>query len=99
MGHVGSKLCHKVKSCVRSRGHIFSQILMKLGQIGCLDRISYNFENGLCGVKNRVTRSKLRKTFCSRGHIFSLILMKLGENVCLNKISDIFEYGSCGVRD
>ena len=34
--------------CVRSRGHIFSPIIMKLGQNVCLDE----FENGSCRVKN-----------------------------------------------
>ena len=50
MGHVGSKtksLCHILeKPCVRSRGHIFSLIIIKLGQNVCLDKISHNFENG-----------------------------------------------------
>ena len=40
------------KPCVRSRGHIFSRILMKVGQDVCLDEISDEFENGLRGVKN-----------------------------------------------
>ena len=38
--------------CVRSRGHIFSRILMKVGQDVCLDDISEEFENGSRGVKN-----------------------------------------------
>ena len=38
--------------CVHSRGHIFSPILMKLGQNVCLDKISDEFEIGSCGVKN-----------------------------------------------
>ena len=40
------------KPCVRSRGHIFSRILMKVGQDVCLDDISEEFENGSRGVKN-----------------------------------------------
>ena len=52
MGHVGSKTRSPgqilEKPCVRSRGHIFSRILMKV----CLDDISDEFENGLRGVKN-----------------------------------------------
>ena len=40
------------KPCVHSRGHIFSPILMKLGQNVCLDNISYEFEIGSCGCKN-----------------------------------------------
>ena len=40
------------KPCVRSRGHIFSQIIVKLGQNVCLDEILDEFENMLCWVKN-----------------------------------------------
>ena len=71
---------------VRSRGHIFSPLIMKLGQNVCLDEISYEFEIGSCWVKNRVTRSILEKP-CIRsiGHIFSPIIMKLGQNVGLMK--------------
>ena len=36
------------KPCVRSRGHIFSPITMKLGQSVGLDEISDKFENGSC---------------------------------------------------
>ena len=39
-------------TCVRSRGHSFGRILMKVGQVVCLDEISDEFENGSCGVKN-----------------------------------------------
>ena len=56
MGHVRSKtrsLGHILeKPCVRSRGHIFSQIIMKLGQNFCLDKISDEYENVSCQVKN-----------------------------------------------
>ena len=56
MGHVGSKTRSLdqilEKLCVRSRGHIFSPIFMKVGQDVCLDDISEDFENGSCGVKN-----------------------------------------------
>ena len=38
--------------CVRSTGHSFGRILMKVGQDVCLDEISDEFENGSCGVKN-----------------------------------------------
>ena len=34
--------------CVRARGHIFSEILMKLGQNVCLNAMSDRFENGSC---------------------------------------------------
>ena len=40
------------KPCVRSRGHIFSQIVVKLGQNVCLDEISDVAENGSDQVKN-----------------------------------------------
>ena len=54
MGHVMSKsgsLGQTLeKHCVRSRGHIFSLIIMKHGQNVCLDQISDEFENGLCRV-------------------------------------------------
>ena len=56
MGHVGSKTRSLgqilEKPCVRSRGHILSQILMEVGQDVCLDDISDEFENGKRGVKN-----------------------------------------------
>ena len=40
------------KLCVHSRGHIISQIIMKLDQNVCLDEILDKFENRLCRVKN-----------------------------------------------
>ena len=56
MGRVGSKTRSLgqilEKPCVRSRGHIFSRILMKVGQDVCLDDISDKFKNGSRGVKN-----------------------------------------------
>ena len=56
MGYVGSKTRPLgqilEKPCVRSRSHIFSPIIMKLGQNVCLDEISDEFKNGLCWVKN-----------------------------------------------
>ena len=48
------------KPCVRSRGHIFSMIIMKFSQNVCLDKILDKIKNGSCGVKNWVTRSNLR---------------------------------------
>ena len=48
MGHVGSKTSSQgqiiEKPCVRSRGHIFSPIIMKPGQNVCLDEILDEFE-------------------------------------------------------
>ena len=51
MGHVGSKTRSPGqilgKPCVRSRGHIFSRILMKVGQDVCLDDISACYSSDL----------------------------------------------------
>ena len=56
MGHVSLKtrsLCQILeKPCVSFRGHIFSNIIMKLYQNVCLDEISVKFKNGSCWVKN-----------------------------------------------
>ena len=56
MGHVWSKTRSQgqllEKPSGRSRGHIFSLIVMKLGQIVCLDEISDQFENASGPVKN-----------------------------------------------
>ena len=49
---------------VCSRGHIFSLIIIKLSQIICLNKITDEVENGSCWVKNKVTRSNVRKTLC-----------------------------------
>ena len=38
-------------ACVRSRGHIFSLIIMKLGQNVCLNEILDEIENGSCRIK------------------------------------------------
>ena len=65
ISHVGSKTRSLGqildKHCVRSRGHIFSLINIKFGQYVCHDEISEEFVNGLCRVKNEVTRSNLKK--------------------------------------
>ena len=57
MGHAGSKtrsLCQILeKHCVRSRGHIFSLIIMKLGQNVCLDKSRTGSKMGHVGSKNR----------------------------------------------
>ena len=52
------------KPCVRYRGHILIQIIVKLGRNVCLDEILDEFENMFCRVKKKVTRSNLRKTLC-----------------------------------
>ena len=89
MGHVGSKTRSidliSEKPCVHSRGHIFSLIILKIGQNVCLDEILDEFENGHMGSKSRLF-GQLSEKPCVRcgGHIFSLIIMKLGQNVCLD---------------
>ena len=40
------------KPCVRYRGHIFSLIIMKLGQNVCFDDILDENVNGSCRIKN-----------------------------------------------
>ena len=40
------------KPFVRSRGHIFSLIILKLGHNICLEEILDKIENGSCWVKN-----------------------------------------------
>ena len=56
LGHVESKTRSVgqilEKPCVRSRGHIFSPILMKLSQNVCLDEISDELEIWSCGIKH-----------------------------------------------
>ena len=69
IGHVGSKTRSLgeilEKPCVRSRGHIFSLIIMKLCQNVCVDEISDLLENKTCQVKDKVSRSNFRKTLCT----------------------------------
>ena len=47
MGHVESRTKSVgqmlEKPCVRSKGHIFSQVIMKIGQNVCLDEISNKY--------------------------------------------------------
>ena len=52
MGHAESKTKSLKKPCERSRGHIFSPIIMKFGQNFCLDKSSDEDQNGLCQVQN-----------------------------------------------
>ena len=56
MGLVGSKTRSLgqilEKHCGQARGHLFSQIILKLGQNVCLVEISDELENGSCRVKN-----------------------------------------------
>ena len=90
MGHLGSKTRSLgqilEKPCVCSRGHIFSLIIMKLGQNLCLDESETSVKMGQVGSKTRSLGQVLEKPCVScRGHIFSSIIMKLGQNICLVK--------------
>ena len=83
MGHVGSKYRSQgpilEKPFVRSRGHIFSPIIMKFGQNIFLDELL-----GQVWSKTKSIGQMLDKPYvCSRGHIFSLIIMKLG-STCMS---------------
>ena len=53
------------KPYVRSRGQIFSPIIMKLCQNVCLDKILDNIENGSYGVKTMSLGRILEKTLCT----------------------------------
>ena len=79
------------KPDVRSAGHIYSLIIMKLDQNVCFDEIWNEFENGSCRAKNRSLGQFLEKPCVwFRDQIFCLILMKLGQRVCLDEIWYIF---------
>ena len=102
MGYVGSKtrsLGHILeKSSVGFRGHIFSSIIVKLGQDinFVLIKTWASLKMGHVGPKTRSLGQILEKSYVhSRGYIFYLIIMKLGQNLCLDKILDEFENGSC----
>ena len=75
MGHAGSKTRSSAqileKPCVRSRGHIFSQIIMTLSQNILLDKIldDLSLEKDHVGSKTRSLVQMLKKPcVCSRGH-------------------------------
>ena len=73
-------------ACVLSRSHIFSLIIIKLGQNVCLDKISDEFEKWvMSGQKS----GQILERLCVRatGPIFSPIIMKFGQNVFLDEIS------------
>ena len=104
MGHVGSKTRSLgqilEKFGVHSRGHIFSLIIMKLGQNVCLDKIWDLFEKGHVGSKTRSLGQILKKPCVrSRGPIFSKIIVKLGQKVCIDEISHELQNGSCQVKN
>ena len=85
------------KPCVCTRGHIFSPIMMKLGQDVFLIK-SWSCENGSFWVKNKV-KSFEKPCVHSRGHILSPIIMKVGQNVCSHEILDKLENGLCWVKN
>ena len=88
------------KPLVCSRGHIFSQIIVKLGQNVCLDKIWTSLKIDCVGSKTRSLGQIFEKPCVhSKGHIFSLIIMKRGQNVCINEISHKFGNGSCWVKN
>ena len=88
------------KSCVHSRGHIFSPIIIKVAQNVCLDKILMSLKMGHVGFKNRSPGQILEiPCVCSEGHIFSPLIMKLDEHVCLDEISQKSENGSCLVKN
>ena len=80
MGHVGSKnrsLAQILEKRVRSRSHIFSQmILMKLGQNDRLNEIFDKFETGSYQVK-KLGQILEKPCVCCKGFIFSPVLAKL----------------------
>ena len=88
MGHVGSKTRSLgqilEKPCVRSRGHIFSPIIIKPGQNVCLD-ILERVRKWVMSKTRSLGQIVQKPCVHSRGHIFSLIIMKLGQNVCLHQ--------------
>ena len=95
MGYVGSKTMSLgqmlEKPCVRSRGHIFCPIIMKLVDNNFLDKISDN--------KRSLSQILEKPCVLCRGHIFCPIIMKLGQNIYLDEISDEFENWSCQVKN
>ena len=89
-GHEGSKTRSLgqilEKPCVRPSDHIFSPILMKLGQNVCIDETWKSLKLGHVGSKTRSLGQILEKPLIHRGHIFNPILLKNGQNVFLDYI-------------
>ena len=86
MGNVGSKTRSLgqilEKHCVRSRGQIFSPVIMKFRQNVYLVEILDNFKIGHVGSKTVGSLGEMIEKHCIRirGHIFRPIVMKLGRN-------------------
>ena len=82
---------------MRSRGHIFSPIIMKLV---FLIKSGTSLKMFHVRSKCRSLGQMLEKPFVrSRGHIFSPIIMKLCHNVCLDENWDNFKNGSCRIKN
>ena len=99
MGHVGTKTRSLgqilEKPFVRSRGHIFNQIIINLVRIFVLMKSGMNLKMGHVRSKTRSLGHILEKQYiCSMGHIFSLTIMKLDQHVCLDEISHEVKNGS-----
>ena len=83
MGHVGSKTRSPgqifEKLYVHSRDHIFSPIIMKLGQNVFLMKSRTSLKMGHVESKTRSLVQMFEKPCVrSKGHIFCLIIMKFG---------------------
>ena len=87
------------KPYVHSRGHIFSPIIMKLGQNVCLDESQTCLEIVQVRSKTR-SEGQILEEPCvrSRGHIFRQIIVKSSQNVCLDEIFNEFENRLCRVK-
>ena len=87
------------KPCVHSRGHIFSQIIVKL-RMFVLMKFWTSLKIGDVGSKTRSLDQILEKPCVhSKGNIFSQIIMKHGQNGCLGEISGKSRNGSCQVKN
>ena len=87
MGHVRSKtrsLGHILeKPCVRSRGHIFSLIIMTLGQMFVLMKSQTAYKMGHVGSKTRsLVQISEKPCVHSRSYILSPIIMIKKKMVC-----------------
>ena len=93
LGYVGSKTRSigqiLEKPRLRSRGHIFSSILMNVVRLFASRKSRTTLKMGHVGSKTRsLSQILVKNCVRSRGHIFSPILMNLCQNVCLNKFSE-----------
>ena len=98
IGHVWSKTRSNLRKTFEcSLGHIFSPIVMELGQNVYLDEILDEFKMGHVRSKTRSLGQTLEKPcVCSGGQIFSPIIMKLCQNICLMKPQTSSKIGHVG---